>query len=198
MQHLRGLYVGLFGAGLTLWLGLGIFTVTAFAVDEPALQEEITRLATGLKEQTRQLFVGSRQLQQIGGSAHQAALLDQLMQLARRRTQQLAHLSALAPAQAWSLLLSEAIRNMLPEEVRQELEQPVTLTGQVEVLVTDDFERGQSEMSYVLRVGPEQVYTVRFVEPPALRSGDVVELRAWQVSPTDVLVGPFTHQEGTP
>ena len=86
------------------------------------------------------------------------------------------------PVLALTSALSVAETENLPVEVKNNVEQPVKLSGKLEVLHIDDFEQPQnSRFEYFLKSGAKRLNFYPAAESPSLISGATVQVQGYQI-----------------
>ena len=90
------------------------------------------------------------------------------------------------PSAIKKYVLSQEVKDKLPEEAKGLVEQEVEVTGKLTVLVADDFKNKTSETSYKLEDAKN--YNVKFIEEPQnLKSSEQVTARGLALGSTLVL-----------
>lgn len=122
------------------------------------------------------------QLLSMATPSSEPAVLPAMVEIARVRTAHLEQLARTAPSKALDLAMTEADRARLPALVRDEVESPVRISGELSLRIADDQEAGHSELRRML-VLPNQE-RVQLLFPggsPALRSGTSLSVEGLRI-----------------
>ncbi len=128
-----------------------------------------------------------------------AQKLTALRSVAEKRKRLAAALLKSDPAAFLKTSLKESDRKSLPLEIQSLVEQPVTLQGELQVEVADDFEHAVAHYSYTVKTKdrPEPL-TLHFAGPgPSLLSDATVNVSGIQLE-TDIAVPDTTDTETVP
>ena len=103
--------------------------------------------------------------------------INEMKRHARDRSMAIEDLIASDPEMALQIALTPEERNQFPLPVRAELETEVSLEGELEVLIEDNFEEGTTETHHAIIAGGER-YSLHFAgQPPELMSNSRVKVK---------------------
>jgi M6 family metalloprotease-like protein len=148
----------------------------------PAVVQELQTLTTGLVAADQPLLSAE-------AAAAQNAL-GQQVNIAARRSALMEQVAAEDPTVFLQNVLPSSIREQLPPAVQLIIEQPVTLTGVMEVLHVDDFSNSDnSHFTYHMRVGDVRLAFYPVGTPPAMSSGSTAQVTGYRIGQSVVAVG---------
>ena len=126
-----------------------------------------------------------------------------LKKVTKERRELLENLIKKDPVSALTSMLPATTVSDLPTEIKSDVEQPVKLSGKIEVLYIDDFKQPQNNrFEYFLKNGAKRLNFYPAAESPSLVSGATVQVQGYQIGNNVVAgLGEGTFQvlaEATP
>ncbi len=175
----------LWGLILTSFALYNIF----FAKEEAAVFQPPVPVKEDFSKEFNQVFIQSEQALNLSsqvtvekGGARKRAI-DETRQKLRERKEGLIDLMKKDPNLAWAIIYPPAVLQQIPEELQNEVEQPITTRGEINVIHQDDFERGRSKFFYYLNA-PDQPQNLPLYiagTAPTVLSGSEVEVHGYKI-----------------
>jgi hypothetical protein len=147
------------------------------------------------KELSIQVLQLKNQIKKESGKTRETTI-NSMRQALRERREKLEKLVEKDPLTTLTLIIPRSIFSQLPQEVQGEVEKEITIEGQLETLIIDDFQNKKAEYKYTLKSGDKSLSFYPVGQQPALISGSKVKIKGFQIGENKLLapVGSNTFQ----
>jgi len=133
-----------------------------------------------VQNESLKLFQLNAKLQR-ADPTQKSKILNEMISLSLLRKNRMKTLAEKTPKEVLKMSFPSQVAASLPLEIQKDLEQPTTVSGDLEVLTTDNFAKRQSKTEYFLKSGQERfsLYPTKDIKP--LKSGTKVEISGTRI-----------------